>query len=56
MGLSEKVQLERDWHESEDFARDDSSLIVGVYGSTVFVEAEAYTRPRSGTWPAGASR
>jgi ubiquinone/menaquinone biosynthesis C-methylase UbiE len=42
VSLNEKLQLEQQWHESEDFARDDSSLIVGVYASAIFREAEAY--------------
>ena len=39
---SRRQQLERAWHESEDFARDDNSLIVGVYASGVFDEATVY--------------
>lgn len=42
MDIEQKLQLEQQWHDSEDFARDDSSLIVGVYASPVFQEAEAY--------------
>jgi len=42
MNLDEKLHLEHAWHESEDFARDDNSLIMGVYASGVFAEAEAY--------------
>ena len=42
MDTTTRIDLERDWHESEDFARDESSLIVGVYASGVFDEAEAY--------------
>lgn len=42
MDLHQKLQLEQEWHDSDDFARDDSSLIVGVYASPVFQEAEAY--------------
>jgi len=42
MSIDQKLQLEREWHESEDFARDDNSLIVGVYASGIFAEAEAY--------------
>lgn len=42
MSLDQKQQLEQEWHDSEGFARDDSSLIVGVYASPVFKEAEAY--------------
>lgn len=41
-GLNNKLDLEDTWHESEDFARDDNALIVGVYGSGIFAEAEAY--------------
>jgi ubiquinone/menaquinone biosynthesis C-methylase UbiE len=40
--IDQRLQLEQEWHESDDFARDDSSLIVGVYASPVFAEAEAY--------------
>jgi ubiquinone/menaquinone biosynthesis C-methylase UbiE len=40
--IDQRLQLERQWHDSENFARDDSSLIVGVYASPVFKEAEAY--------------
>lgn len=42
MSIDQKQQLEQEWHEAEHFARDDSSLIVGVYASPVFQEAEAY--------------
>lgn len=42
MNLDTKLHLEHQWHESEDFARNDSSLIVDVYASGVFEEAEAY--------------
>lgn len=42
METTSRIELERNWHESEDFARDDSSLIVGVYASGIFDEAEAY--------------
>lgn len=42
MTLEWKLQLEHEWHESEDFARDDNALIVGVYASSVFAEAEAW--------------
>jgi len=37
-----KQRLEQKWHESDEFARDGSALIVGVYASPVFAEAEAY--------------
>jgi ubiquinone/menaquinone biosynthesis C-methylase UbiE len=40
--IDRKLELEQQWHESEDFARDDNSLIVGVYASGVFAEAEAW--------------
>ena len=43
MNPEQRQRLEQEWHDSEDFARDDSSLIVGVYASPVFAEAEAYT-------------
>lgn len=42
MNIERKLQLEQQWHESDHFARDDSALIVGVYASPVFAEAEAY--------------
>lgn len=42
MGIDQKQQLEQEWHDSEAFVRDDNSLIVGVYASSVFDEAEAY--------------
>jgi ubiquinone/menaquinone biosynthesis C-methylase UbiE len=42
MRVERKLQLEQQWHESDHFARDDNSLIVGVYASPVFAEAEAY--------------
>ena len=42
MDINQKLQLEQQWHESEEFTRDDSSLIVGVYQSSVFREAEDY--------------
>lgn len=40
--LQEKVQLEHEWHDVDDFSRDNSKLITGVYRSAVFDEAEAY--------------
>lgn len=42
MNLDHKLELEQEWHESEDFARDANSFIVGVYASGVFAEAEAW--------------
>lgn len=42
MNIDHKLKLEQQWHDSEDFARDDSALIVGVYASGVFAEAEAW--------------
>ena len=42
MRIDSKLSLEQAWHESEDFARDANSLIVGVYASGVFAEAEAW--------------
>lgn len=42
MTLDHRLQLEHAWHESEDFARDANSLIVGVYASSVFAEAESW--------------
>jgi ubiquinone/menaquinone biosynthesis C-methylase UbiE len=42
MNIDKKLHLEQEWHESEDFARDANSLIVDVYSSSVFAEAEAY--------------
>ncbi len=37
-----RLALEKEYHESEDFLRDNSSLIVGVYRSGVFDEAEQF--------------
>ncbi len=42
MDLNHRLQLERDYHESDDKARGDNSLINGVYGSGLFDEAESY--------------
>ena len=42
MKLSQRLQLESQYHDAEGFERDDNSLIVGVYASGVFDEAEAY--------------
>jgi ubiquinone/menaquinone biosynthesis C-methylase UbiE len=42
MDIDRKLQLEHRWHESEDFARNANSLIVSVYQSGVFAEAESY--------------
>ncbi len=42
MDFGRRLQLEQSWHESEDCARDANSLIVGVYASGVFDEAEAW--------------
>jgi ubiquinone/menaquinone biosynthesis C-methylase UbiE len=42
MSANRRLQLERQWHESEDFGRDHSSLIMGVYASAVFEQAETY--------------
>ena len=39
-----RLELERQYHESEDQARQESRLIRGVYGSGVFQEALAYHR------------
>jgi len=40
--IKRKLLLEQSRHESEDFARDANSLIVGVYAPGVFAEAEAW--------------
>lgn len=42
MKLAERLQLEQQYHESEDQARNDNSLIRAVYDSGLFDEAEAY--------------
>ncbi len=42
MDLKRRLHLEQEWHNSENFARDDSSLIVDVYASPVFKEAEPH--------------
>ena len=42
IGIRERLQLERIYHESEDQARSANSLIRGVYASGVFVEAETF--------------
>lgn len=42
MDLQQRLKREQQWHEDEDFARDKNALIVGVYASTIFKEAEAY--------------
>jgi ubiquinone/menaquinone biosynthesis C-methylase UbiE len=42
MSLDNRITLERNYHESEEFLRDQSRLIVGVYQSGVFDEAETY--------------
>ena len=42
MDIHHKLELEHAWHEAEDFARDADALIVGVYASGIFAEAEAY--------------
>jgi len=42
MNIDRRLRLEHQWHETEDFARDDNSLIVGVYASGLFDEAGAY--------------
>lgn len=36
-----RIQAEKEWHDSEDVQRNDSSLIRGFYGSAIFEEAEA---------------
>lgn len=41
MNIDQKLQLEQQWRDSEDFARDDNSLIVGVYASGAFGEASS---------------
>lgn len=42
MKIQNKLALEQQWHDSEEFARDKSKLIVRVYASNVFREAESY--------------
>lgn len=42
MNFDQRVHLEQQWHESEDFARDENPLIVGVYASSIFHEAEQW--------------
>ena len=42
MNPKQRLQLERQYHESEDKARGDSSLVRGVYSSGLFDEAERY--------------
>jgi ubiquinone/menaquinone biosynthesis C-methylase UbiE len=37
----ERIQSEKDWHDSEEVQRNESTLIRGVYGSGLFAEAEA---------------
>lgn len=41
MDLEQRHHLEHRWHEDETFLRDRSRLIVGVYRSSIFAEAEA---------------
>ena len=42
MNPRQRLRLERQYHESEDKARGDSSLVRGVYSSGLFDEAERY--------------
>ena len=42
MNSKQRLQLERQYHESEDKARGASSLLRGVYYSGLFGEAECY--------------
>lgn len=42
MDLDQRQQLEREWHETEDKSRDENQLIVDVYASSLFREAEDY--------------
>lgn len=42
MNLERRQQLEREWHESADKDRDNNSLIVGVYSSGLFDEADLH--------------
>ncbi len=42
MNPKQRLQLERQYHESEDKARGDSSSIRGIYSSGLFDEAERY--------------
>lgn len=40
MDVTERSRLEQQWHEDDDKLRDNSSLIVGVYSSGLFAQAE----------------
>ncbi|HOT90790.1 MAG TPA: class I SAM-dependent methyltransferase [Anaerolineae bacterium] len=42
MNLRQRQHLEKQYHESDDKARDDNTLITRVYASGVFDEAENY--------------
>ena len=42
MTAGKRLDLEREYHESEDAARGDSALIRGVYASGVFEAAQSY--------------
>jgi len=39
--MDEHIRSEKDWHDSEDLKRNESTLIRGVYGSDLFLEAES---------------
>jgi ubiquinone/menaquinone biosynthesis C-methylase UbiE len=47
--IRQRLQLERDYHESDDVRRNDNSLIVRVYSSGVFDEAETCQLDALGT-------
>lgn len=40
--FNQRIQSEKDWHDSEDVQRNKNQLISNVYASDLFVEAEAY--------------
>jgi len=42
MNISNRIHLEQEYHESEDFLRDENSLIVAVYASGVFDKANTH--------------
>jgi ubiquinone/menaquinone biosynthesis C-methylase UbiE len=48
MTQKRRAELERQYHESEDRARQDSRMIRSLYGSGVFEEALAYHRKALG--------
>lgn len=42
MRVKERLQREREFHESEDRARNENSLIRRLYSSGIFYEADSY--------------